>query len=269
MKSTKSNALLQKGSLMGRIVFPEDKLSLSSSELPSKPSARNLDTSHASVKLKVNSFERNAVEQVQVARGLLKPCKTSISGIGSSPSECSRECPFWQYDPAKACNFFCVAGEDCPNFGDPLQNFANATLMTCTACKVMGCARCGKSEHECSKCLVGYDLAAGKCFAHLRHIWWIVYGVLIFLVLLVLSYVVNLWARPNENNIVLREAIEYRHRSKERNLDEDDALYSLQTNLCSKFVSGVGVILHFRWQVCVIAWSLVVLLGTGDRKSVV
>lgn len=289
------NALLQRSSMMGRIEWLKEQglpsaanvgtskqrfSNLTSSGMASEISHGHTFTGTASdimqarpnviltsgiqTYLAFDPPEKKSLhmEQFGVARNHLKPCKTSFSGIGSSPKECSPECPFWQYDPTKSCHFFCVAPADCHNFGDPLQNFANKTAMTCTRCEVLGCEKCGATEHDCKMCLSGYDLIEGQCFPTWRVVWWTVYGVLIFLILIVLIYVVTLWARPNENNVILREAIEYRHRSKERNQGDNDALWPLKTNVCSTFISGAGVILHFRWQVAVIAWCFLTLLMT-------
>jgi len=262
-----SSALLQKTSLMGRMLLHEvhDEDERASFIHEDKRSFLPYSVGNVSQERHDNVILASGI-QTYAAYQRFKPCRVSLSGVGSSPAECSPECPFWQYDPAKSCNFFCVAAKDCKDFGDPLQNFAKHSTMTCTTCKVPGCKACGTRDVECKMCLVGYELIGGKCYASMRHTWWIVYGVLIFIIVLVVVYVVTLWWRPNDNNTVMREAIEYRHRAKERNMEESNALYSLKTNILGTFISGAGVMLHFRFQVVVIAWSLLVFVATLSLK---
>lgn len=182
-----------------------------------------------------------------------------------SPDVCPLTCPFLQYVADRPCEFACVDAEGCDQH-DPLSTYADPTTRICGACQVPGCKHCGAGPKECILCSNGFEYVEGQCLSTHRHYWWGVYGFLSLLLLVILYYVVQLWARPVVNKEVVEKALEFRESSKPRN-PTDGGLYPiLTTNLRTTFISGAGVQLHFTWQMALICWAAFMMVVLGGAS---
>mmetsp|Transcript_11327 Transcript_11327/g.21449 ORF Transcript_11327/g.21449 Transcript_11327/m.21449 type:complete len:1100 (-) Transcript_11327:128-3427(-) len=192
-------------------------------------------------------------------------CKQRIEQPPSKRSvKCPAECPYIRPDTVNFCSFACVAKEDCDN-RNPLTSFADPETMMCSLCEVPGCDRCGSRKDECARCSEGMVLDEwGKCWSKYRTHWHLVYVVLGSLAALVLAYLFILGRRPVVNAEGLKRAEWYRDLSKLRY--EDAETHSFRpppffTNLATKNVSGIGVLLHFSWQLHLLIWAALMALS--------
>uniref|UniRef100_A0A7S4T2U1 CSC1/OSCA1-like cytosolic domain-containing protein n=1 Tax=Alexandrium monilatum TaxID=311494 RepID=A0A7S4T2U1_9DINO len=176
------------------------------------------------------------------------------------PSEiqCPEACPFLRAEPTEMCAFTCVAEGQC-HADDPLASFANPETMRCEGCKAVACAQC-KTSWKCAKCQEGFVLSRfDTCISPYRGIWWLAYAFILLVVFPVVYYIVMLPFRPVVNKAVLEKGMDFREVCKL--LEPSTGLpYRLWRNLGDHYLAGIGVMLHFRWQQLVIAWSLLVCL---------
>lgn len=182
----------------------------------------------------------------------------------NSPTVCPSQCPFLRPSDDKFCWFRCVTSAGCAE-NNLLVGFADEETHQCTACMVTGCHTCDTSNSHCGKCDAGYNLLSdGTCLSTRRWIWFSVYAALGLVGVFVITYAVSLYRRPIVNAKVLRKAEQHRSYTKNRNRNDEHRMYSLyNTNLMAEFISGVGVMLHFRWQSAMLGWAIIMLFVTG------
>jgi len=207
------------------------------------------------------------------------PLITSASKRERCPAECPLHVENRFNEPV--CDFHCVENtyEACAAL-DPKADVPDLERGFCRSCIVQGCKECTHdgSDH-CARCRVGHRLTKdGLCENELFWIWYVVFGTLGFVLLIVVAWVVDIGYRPLTNLPVLNRALRLRSRAKLRQPkiqlqdqrgDPDQAeinrhsrqLWPLNTNLCTTVVGGPSLLLAFRFQVFVIAWGL--LLGLG------
>jgi hypothetical protein len=97
-----------------------------------------------------------------------------------------------------------------------------------------------------------------------RNYWNGSFAVLGLIAVAVLYYVVALWMRKTVNPVALQKGIEFRRFSiahpfsatRKEDVVLHHAKYSLWTRLTSRDVTGIGTILHFRWQVVIMLWAM-------------
>eukprot|EP00746_Dinoflagellata_sp_MGD_P066780 gnl/MRDRNA2_/MRDRNA2_27622_c0_seq1.p1 gnl/MRDRNA2_/MRDRNA2_27622_c0~~gnl/MRDRNA2_/MRDRNA2_27622_c0_seq1.p1 ORF type:complete len:1095 (+),score=104.16 gnl/MRDRNA2_/MRDRNA2_27622_c0_seq1:266-3286(+) len=191
-------------------------------------------------------------------------CNMSITGI-ASPKECPKACPYLKYSRHGYCAFHCVTAHDCALVGDPISSYPDPKLNLCRTCEVIGCDVCGSSEFHCFKCSTGFDTVNGLCLSKSRYAWYVAYFTLVSFMFVSFLYVFTLWIRRNHNGAMLKEAIASRKRTQTRMVDdgENSTPYPLTTNLGRTFISGAGIMLHFRWQMMIISWAVFVTIATG------
>lgn len=184
-------------------------------------------------------------------------CLRSVQGHPSEIS-CPQDCPFLRAEPTQMCGFTCVAAGHCRD-DDPLASFANPETMRCEGCKAVACAKC-RTSWKCAECQEGFVLSRfGTCVSPYRGAWWIVYLTLLLIIGPIVYYIVMLPLRPTVNGQSLEKGLEFREECKL--LEPHTGLpYKIWRNLGGHYVSGIGVMLHFRWQQMVIAWSILVFL---------
>jgi len=168
---------------------------------------------------------------------------------------CPSSCPFKVANSNSMCFYQCITENQCVNHPERPASVADAKTGLCEACHVPGCDRCHGND-ECVKCSEGYDLVQKKCLPSSRRIWHTAYIVLGVIVAIILCYVICLAWRKAVNPLRLQQAINYRAWSKPRDDGRNMQLYPINTNLCNEFVSGTGVLLHFRFQRQMFLWSL-------------
>lgn len=180
-----------------------------------------------------------------------------------SASVCPSSCPYLRPSDDKFCYFSCVTKAGC-TANDLLVGFADEETHQCTACMVTGCSTCAGSNRQCGVCDAGYTLKSdGTCSSNKRYIWFCVYGVIALGALFVVVYVIALIRRPIVNEHVLVMAKTHRSYTKVRNPCSGHRMYPLTTNLTTKDIAGVGLMLHFRWQIAMLGWAVLMLLITG------
>merc|ERR1712232_138074 len=180
---------------------------------------------------------------------------------------CPSECPYLQLSIDHFCVFSCVAADMCHS-EDVKATFADPKTMRCTTCQVGACDRCGRNARTCVQCQQGFTPdEAGLCVPQDVVMWLpslIVKIVLAVIVTIVVIYVIMLAWRPIVNRKALAKGLEFREASKPRNKENNLRLYSvLGTNLARQPTTGIGVILHFRWQQYLLLWTLAMFLGLG------
>lgn len=174
---------------------------------------------------------------------------------------CPSACPFIRMEIGGVCDMSCVAAPDC-HAKNPVMNFANPQTMRCELCKVSACKQCGGSQRSCAQCQAGYTLGSdGECWGNDRWYWRAVYFLIFLAVLTVLAYVVTTMLRPAvpEARKVLEQALRFRDLSKTR--DHNGRKYPLMTtDLKNEYISGVGVMLHFKFQHAAVLFALVIFI---------
>ncbi|CAJ1420054.1 unnamed protein product [Effrenium voratum] len=184
---------------------------------------------------------------------------------------CPKECPVYADDRGDGvdCNFECV--EATPKACTAVNKFEpipDKEMGICRACIIYGCAECKTDGTDtCARCDSGYSVnAKGTCDNDNRYYWYALFVVLGGVTLFIVAWIVDICTRPIVNADGLKGALDYRSRSKVRmpkssNDDEGRELYPLDTNLLKESVAGVGVTLHFNFQLFLIVWSLGIAVG--------
>jgi len=172
---------------------------------------------------------------------------------------CPSACPFLRSEPTDICTFTCVAADKCGD-DDPLSSYADPSSMRCSICVAQACAECGASRQQCKTCQENYELLEGECWSKDRFLWRAIYISLILVILVIILYLVTLALRDDPNSHVCDHALQFRYTSKLH--DPNGSLYSfVKTNIRNMYISGIGVMLHFRWQYAVLLWSAFVCFG--------
>eukprot|EP00439_Symbiodinium_sp_Y106_P040295 s1694_g4.t3 len=189
---------------------------------------------------------------------------------------CPKECPVYADDRGDDtdCNFECV--EATPKACTAVNKFEpipDPKMGICRACIIYGCAECMTDGTDtCARCESGFSLnAKGTCDNKNRYYWYALFAVLGLVALFIVAWMVDICTRPIVNADGLKGALDYRSRSKVRmpksgEADEGRELWPLDTNLMKEIsrrenVAGVGVTLHFNFQLFLIVWSLAIAVG--------
>jgi len=184
---------------------------------------------------------------------------------------CPKECPVYADDRGDDtdCNFECV--EATPKACTAVNKFEpipDPKMGICRACIIYGCAECMTDGTDtCARCESGFSLnAKGTCDNKNRYYWYALFAVLGLVALFIVAWMVDICTRPIVNADGLKGALDYRSRSKVRmpksgEADEGRELWPLDTNLMKENVAGVGVTLHFNFQLFLIVWSLAIAVG--------
>jgi len=187
---------------------------------------------------------------------------------------CPDNCPFLRREPTGFCDFKCVKASEC-NDDDPMASFADKETMRCTSCNVPACHRCGNSHKSCAVCHEGYVLKRQStlslfrpytwfgsdpdaeenyiCKGQYRFLWHIFFAFAGSVLLLLVAYIINLATRSESNHLALQHAMRCRASATLREK-------KLMIDLCHNYVSGVGVMLHFRFQMYAICAAVVCFL---------
>jgi hypothetical protein len=185
------------------------------------------------------------------------PCMTHTS---EKPSliDCPADCPFLRAEPTRLCEFKCVAENHCTD-DDPKASFANPNTFRCEGCQAVACEKCGGSPFQCDICQEGFEMSYwGNCVNPYRGVWYLLYLIVLGVVGVLVYYIVLLAIRTKVNDDALRYGLEFREASKLRASHGQDAgkLYNLGIDLGNAVISGTGVMLHFKWQQLILAWSV-------------
>jgi len=185
---------------------------------------------------------------------------------------CPSACPYLRTEPTRLCEFKCVPATSC-NADNPLTSYANSETMRCEACLVAGCYRCGSSKKVCAECQEGFELLDGTCKSTYRHFWHILYCVIASVAVFVMWYLIALFRRPVVNQSALEAGLRFRYLSSNRDVDSPwnvlaaeiegkpdheptGRQFHLFSNLRHTYISGIGVMLHYRWMFLVIVWAM-------------
>lgn len=171
---------------------------------------------------------------------------------------CPSACPLLVQDLDQLCSFKCITKEECLEGTNMPVAFVNEDTHTCEACMVPGCHRCGGNAKSCAECKTGFDVVDEECVPHSRFAWRCVYIALAVIALFIVVYVICLACRPVTHEKALEQGLEYRSESKPRSDLEGHPVYPITTNLCNDFVTGVGVMLHFRFEKFWLYWSMAI-----------
>mmetsp|Transcript_64380 Transcript_64380/g.121970 ORF Transcript_64380/g.121970 Transcript_64380/m.121970 type:complete len:1109 (-) Transcript_64380:50-3376(-) len=193
-------------------------------------------------------------------------------------AECPLQCPFSQMLAGDPCFKACVRGGNrgCAQL-HPLRSFPNPATLSCeqpcgsgnTSLRVVGCAECA-GQGLCRRCMMGYDLKddGRRCENKLQIVWQVVY-VLLFLALgIVATYAVTLCCRPVSNKAMLARAELHQELSRPWMLETSEQVTRqkyplLQTHVHEKDISGLGVLLYFRWLRFLVFVGFVLLTATS------
>jgi hypothetical protein len=221
----------------------------------------------AAPKIKVRAAATRSVERgskgVQGAKVLDVQCFQPFPGPGKN-TRCPDLCPYMRFDPDRMCHFKCITKEWCLTAPNMPTSFPDEHEGRCTVCSVPGCRKC-RSPTKCveGECMDGFDMVDGECKPQSRSIWRVIFGVVGTLVLIIGIYLGVIWHRPVRQSMRLKLAQQYRAMSKLRKPSRGHPFYSLGTNLCKEMISGIGVLLHFRFQFFWLVWALIVLALCG------
>mmetsp|Transcript_68599 Transcript_68599/g.179859 ORF Transcript_68599/g.179859 Transcript_68599/m.179859 type:complete len:1147 (-) Transcript_68599:218-3658(-) len=186
---------------------------------------------------------------------------------------CPAACPFMRMEIGGVCDMSCVIADNC-KANNPIMNYADLKSLHCKLCKVAACKQCGDTSRTCATCQEGYMLSEGGCLGKRRWYWRALYFILATAGVTVLAYVVTTMMRPVTNPEILEHARQFREFSKRRD-DATGKKYPLDTDIQHTYISGVGVMLHFKFQYWAVLLSFfifallwVVSLALGSRPAV-
>lgn len=198
-------------------------------------------------------------------------CSTKVAHHVHRDTECPDSCPFSQALAADPCTKVCVRPELCETY-HPARTYADPVTKRCTpSCgewyelHIVACVQCAH-RGKCAKCAQGHTLSEDGqlCVNDLEIIWPFLCFVLLGFVGIVIMYMFFLANRPIINDAVLYLAEEHRKRCKPQYLDDGEwRNYPLCTTLpFRQNISGVGVILYFRWLVFMACMALLLMTNT-------
>jgi len=207
------------------------------------------------------------------SKGTAQKChdKKVVNSDSDKFLACPKECPIYADDRGDDvdCNFECV--EATPQACSAVNKFEpvpDPKMGICRACIIYGCAECSTDGQDaCLRCESGFSLnSSGKCDNKNRYYWYALFAVLGLVAVFITAWVVDICTRPLVNADGLKGALDYRSRSKVRMpksgaAEEGRELWPLSTNLLKESVAGVGVQLHFNFQIFLIIWSLALAVG--------
>jgi len=190
-------------------------------------------------------------------------CFQPFPGPGPD-TRCPDECPYMRFDPDRMCHFKCITREWCLTAPNMPTSFPDDDMGRCHTCSVPGCRKC-MSPTKCveGECMEGFDMVDGACQPRSRNVWRAIFIVIGCVVLIAAIYLAVIWRRPIRQSMRLKLAQQYRSMSKLRSPSQGHKFYSLSTNLCKEPVSGIGILLHFRFQFFWLTWALMVLISAG------
>merc|ERR1719160_676286 len=217
----------------------------------------------------IGSPHDSIVKTPHTGVNVVRQNKTSETACGTpvwrphSPSICPATCPYLRPSDDRFCYFSCVTQAGCDD-NNLLLGFADDETMHCSACLVDGCKYCAGTARHCGECDAGYDMIDDQtCLSKQRYFWWGVYAALGAAGLFVVVYAIALFNRPIVNEHRLELALQHRSYTKIRDTAAGHRMYPLRTNLMERFIAGIGIMLHFRWQAAMLGWAVLMLLITG------
>mmetsp|Transcript_122802 Transcript_122802/g.194552 ORF Transcript_122802/g.194552 Transcript_122802/m.194552 type:complete len:1134 (+) Transcript_122802:3-3404(+) len=212
----------------------------------------------------------NTSSQALVRRSGLQCGVTSQTNSGSDKYElCPAECPYFAQnrEDTKHCTFLCVEADQCAkwNPNKPMADFLKGTR-TCRGPRVNFCTEMNMDGTDsCKVCQAGFEVHAddGGCYFAWWNTLWTITCIILAIVLILVVWIVDMCCRETVNGETLQETIVWRSRSKilaPKDVNGKRRVYAWNTNLCTEDVAGVGMLLHFRFQVFVIGWALVIAI---------
>jgi len=161
----------------------------------------------------------------------------------------------------------------------------DTSLRYCRRCSIPGCSKCSTSGADrCESCSLGYVLqdVDGTCGSSFRHVWLYIVVLGTTMLAVIAVWYVELRTRPLTNVAGLTEGLAFRSRTKLHmakqvaDSSQDRArepqgrrLWPLTTNLLHTQVAGPGLTLHFNFQIAIIVWGVIILLGWVALAAVV
>jgi hypothetical protein len=180
---------------------------------------------------------------------------------------CPTECPYFTQNREDSlhCTFLCVPGDQCAkwNPNKPIADSLKGTR-TCRGPRVNYCDEQNMDGTDsCKVCQSGFEVHEddGGCYFAYWNTLLICMFVIVALVVVIASWVIDMCCRENVNPEVLNSMMVWRSRSKNLAPKEEGKkrqVYPWNTNMCKTDVAGPGMTLHFRFQVYLIAWALVI-----------
>lgn len=209
--------------------------------------------------------------QEDESTGASSICSTEKAHHVHRDTECPDSCPFSQILAADPCTKVCVGPDSCAlyhsarTFADPVTKKCVPTCGEWYELHIVACVQCSQ-RGKCGKCAQGHTLSEDgqRCVNDLERIWPILWCGLLSLIGLIVMYMFFLANRPTINSAVLYLAEEHRRRCKPQFLrDGEWHKYPLCTTLpFRQNISGVGVILYFRWLAFMAFIALILLTNT-------
>lgn len=179
---------------------------------------------------------------------------------------CPEECPYYaqDLDDDLHCSFVCVAALDCAtrNAKRPIADVIKGHK-TCRGPIVSDCEEYNyDGTDSCKKCQLFYTVGPdGLCHFNYPWILWVVLAVFGGITFFLVFWVTNCCCREPTNTAGLKKGERFRSLCKVRQDPDENGkcnLYDIGENLCVRDVAGPGMLLHFRMQVFIIVWALVV-----------
>ncbi|EKX72917.1 conserved hypothetical protein [Theileria equi strain WA] len=184
-------------------------------------------------------------------------------------AKCPPECPFWAPSAIWKYVGVCSKAENC-NLYNPVLHYADQNNNVCLPCQTFGCISCKyedvsdsiaqiadnplKLPEYCIKCAKGYKRSDDGKMCYLIHAsWWSslfnVLCVLIITYLLVLLIRLLIRRRKlKEVYLNVVDGLENRDKKMLRNEEATGSpLYNLTIDLSKENVSGIGLMLYFRY----------------------
>jgi len=165
------------------------------------------------------------------------------------------------------CTFVCVKAEECIKY-NPNTPFPDDERKVCRGPMVNHCKEYDYSKIDhCAVCQSLYRLESdGQCHSKFRWTLYALAALLIFLVLFVVYWAINMNMREPVNAKTLKLALDCRERQKLRMpMDSSGGrarkMWDIDTNLLNTSVAGPGMMLHFNFQLVIIVWAIMVALG--------
>eukprot|EP00371_Babesia_bovis_P002821 XP_001611468.1 membrane protein [Babesia bovis T2Bo] len=192
-------------------------------------------------------------------------CDISVV-LGAGLLSCPSECPYWSQSAVWKGVGVCTTKDRCSVY-NPLLSYADERTKVCLPCSVYGCSSCTYSNSVaftdsdslvlpdiCLRCAPGYRMQDGGngCYLVESSLWSrSFYAIVAAVLVCLLGLALRMALRPSQLEANIRR---YRDALKSQKIGNwSDSLASgffrSLIDLCSVDVSGVGVILYFRFLV--------------------
>jgi hypothetical protein len=215
------------------------------------------------------SAVRNSSEQWQSKFECNSATAYKADSGSSKEDHCPLECPYWAQDrtDTEVCTFRCVKAHNCAkwNPNKPMADTIKGSR-TCRGPRVQFCTTMAvDGTDSCAVCqpMFGLHVVDGQCYFQYWYTLYTFVTILLIAVLGIAFWVIDWCLRPTVNGEELAIQEKYANRTRLLMPKTEGGRrqpYPLETNLTKESIAGLGMLLHFRFQVAIIIWPLFIAL---------